>query len=166
MAMYVPITTTSVTPMVSVVLPYTAVQGVGITYQQFLNSLGKYDYGVDFFYMSAQNYQQIFQPWFYNHTDVNGNQQSVQLVMAVDPYQLQPSIFYETLPQEVIFDSQSTVTFSLLNQSTVYLKMYCTIEYVSGPMDEKRSDNFADVEDAEGVGFFDDFCSYIIDEEA
>jgi hypothetical protein len=61
MAAFTPSTSSTITPLISVSLPY-QVQGVGVSYQQFLNSLGKYNYGVEFFYMWAATYPEIGQP--------------------------------------------------------------------------------------------------------
>ena len=163
MGAYTPVVTTGITPVISVSSSSVLVNGQGITYQQFLNSLGTYDYGVEFVYMSATNYQQITQAINYFHFDSNGNQVQAYLPFTTDPYQNQPSIYYETEPSEIIFDGFSSFTFSLLAGGLVYLKYYVEIHYMAGELDGTNGSPFQQLEDMEGVKFFDDYCNYIID---
>lgn len=164
----IPPVTTSVSPVISVSLPY-GVQGVGISYNQFLQSLGKYNYGVEFIYMSASTYPQINQPIYYNNKDANGNEIATFLPFTTDPYQSQPSIFFKTAPEQIMLSLLSSIQFSLLKNSTVYLKFYTLIAYVGGELDDRglpSGDNtFEEIENAEGVSFFDDYCNYIIDKD-
>jgi len=110
---------TGISPVISVTSSSVSVTGVGITYQQFLNSLGSWNYGTEFIYMSATNYQQITQAIKYFHFDSNGNQVQAYLPFVTDPYQFQPSIYYETEKDEIIFDGFSSLTFSLIANSPI-----------------------------------------------
>jgi hypothetical protein len=163
MGAYTPIVSTGISPVISVVSSSVSVIGQGITYQQFLNSLGTYNYGAEFVYMSATNYQQITQAINYFHFDSNGNQVQAFLPFVTDPYQSQPSIYYETEKSEIIFDGFSSFTFSLLAGALVYLKFYVEIIYTAGELDSKNGSPFQQLEEAEGIKFFDDYCNYIID---
>jgi len=162
MAFITPIVTPSITPVISISMPL-GIQGTGITYSQFLQSLGKYNYGAEFFYMSAENYQQIGQPFYYTQFDANGNQISTVMPFAVDPYQSQPSIYYESDPELIIFTGLSSLTFFVLPNSTVYLKFFATIAYLGNELDDMQDNNFEEIEIAEGVKFFEDYCNYLIE---
>ena len=158
MGAYTPVLSVGISPVISVVSSSVTVTGQGITYQQFLNSLGTYNYGAEFVYMSATNYQQITQAINYFHFDSNGNQVQAFLPFVTDPYQSQPSIYYETEKSEIIFDGFSSFTFSLLAGALVYLKYYVEIIYTAGDLDSKNGSPFQQLEEAEGIKFFDDYC--------
>jgi hypothetical protein len=161
-----PVTTTIVTPIISVSMPYSIV-GTGITYAQFLQSLGSYSYGAEYFYLSTTSYQQIGQPFFYNHFDANGNSISTFLPFSVDPYQAQPSIFYETEPDQIILTGLSSLQFNLFSQNTIFFKFFAQVTYMGNELDDKNSNSgdnlFEEIEKNEGISFFDDYCNYIID---
>jgi hypothetical protein len=152
-------------PMVSVVPPSSSVSTPTITYSQLMASLGTYVYGSEFFYLSSTTFKQINQPFFYTHFDAAGNQISSYLAFAVDPYQQLPAIYYETSPNEVIFDGFSSLTFDLYAQELVFFKMFALIEYMGGDLEEFGDNNFEELENAEGVKIFDDYCNYLIDQE-
>jgi len=157
---------TGTTPMVSVTAPVLSVSLPTITYNQFLNSLGTYNYGSEYLYLSAIAYQQIGQIFNYQHFDANGNAIQTFLPFAVDPYQNQPSIYYETDPEEIIFDGFSSLGFTLLAGERVYFKMFAHIIYTSGDLDKYGLGNMQTVEEAEGIQpFFADYCNYIIDKD-
>jgi hypothetical protein len=163
MGAFSPILATGISPVISVTSSSVVVNGVGITYQQFLNSLGSWNYGTEFIYMSATNYQQITQAIQYFHFDSNGNQVQAYLPFVTDPYQFQPSIYYETEKDEIVFDGFSSLTFSLIANSVVYFKFFTEIIYTAGELDSKNGSPFQQLEETEGVKFFEEYCNYIID---
>lgn len=167
MAAITPITS-SITPAISITFP-SGIAGVGITYNQFLNSLGSYNYGAEFFYLSASTYTQVGQPVYYNHFDSNGNSITTFLPFAVDPYQSQPSIYYETNSDEIIITRLSSMQFNLEPNTTVYFKFFATITYLGNEFDDNRDqdgyDLFTEIEKKESMDFFSDYCDYIIDED-
>jgi hypothetical protein len=159
MVSVVPPSVTSVGPSLSVVTPT-------ITYNQLVNSLGTYNYGAIFFYISAATFQEINQPFFYNDFDANGNSMSTYLPFTVDPYQFSPSLYYNNVdPETIIFDNTSSLTFTLFANSIVYFKMFALIANMAGFFDRFADDNFETIEKIEGVQFFDDYCNYLIDQE-
>jgi hypothetical protein len=168
MAVITPTITTSITPVISIALPV-QVTGGGVTYSQFLQSLGKYNYGAEYFYLSASTYIEIGQPVYYNHFDANGNSVTTFLPFAVDPYQSQPSLFYETESDQIILTGLSSIQFKVYAQKTVYFKFFATITYLGNELDDINSpsgDNlFEELENREGIKFFDDYCNYLIDNE-
>ena len=165
MALLPSVTSTALVPMVSASPPSSSISTPNITYNQLINSLGTFVYGSDFLYLSSTTYKQINQPFFYTHFDASGNQISTYLAFAIDPYQDQPSIYYETNPDEIIFDSFSSLTFTLYAQELVYFKMFDLIEYMGADLEKFGDNAFIQIEKAEGIKFFDDYCNYLIDKE-
>lgn len=166
--MAVPPSTSTVTPTISLAFP-SGIAGVGITYNQFLNSLGTYNYGAEFFYLSSTSYTQIGQPVYYNHFDANGNSITTYIPFAVDPYQSQPSIFYETNSDEIIITKLSSMQFNVEPNTTIYFKFFATITYLGNELDDKKDndgyDLFTEIEKRESMNFFSGYCDYLIDEE-
>jgi hypothetical protein len=166
MGFITPVITTGATPMVSVTAPVLSVSAPTITYNQFLNSLGTYNYGSEYIYLSAKNFQQIAQVFNYQHFDSNGDSIQTFLPFTIDPYQKLPSKYYETNSEEIVFDGFSSMTFNLLANEMVYFKMFADIIYMSGDLDEFSPSNMQTVEELEGIyPFFSDYCNYIIDKE-
>lgn len=162
MAAITPITT-SISPVLSVAFPI-GIGGTGITYSQFLESLGTYNYGAEFFYLSSTSYTQIGQPVYYNHFDANGNSVTTYLPFAVDPYQSQPSIFYETESDQIVLTGLTSMQFTIYPTNTVFFKFFATITYTGNELDDMGKNAFENLEDAEGIKFFDDYCNYLIDQ--
>ena len=161
--MAAPTITSTSTPIISITMPPTSVQGVGMTYNQFMNSLGKYNYGIEFFYMSADTYQQIGQPVYYTRFTADGNQIATIMPFSVDPYQSQPSIYFEADPEVIILTGLSSLTFNFFPNSVIYLKFFVTIAYIGNELDDEQINNFEEIEVREGVSFFEDYCNYLID---
>ena len=168
MAAITPIVTTTITPVISIAMPV-QVTGSGITYSQFLKSLGTYNYGAEYFYLFASTYPEIGQPVFYNHFDANGNSVSTFLPFAVDPYQSQPALFYETEPDQIVLTGLSSLSFNVYANKTVVFKFFATIAYIGNELDDRNLPNgdntFEEIERVEGIKFFDDYCNYLIDNE-
>jgi len=141
----------------------------GLTYAQFLASIGVYSYGVEFFYLSATDYRQIGQPVLYNHFDANGNSISAILPFFVDPYQSQPSLYYEVESSQIIFTTLSSLDIVMFANNTVFFKLFATISYLGNQLDDKGfigGDNaFEEFEERQGFRFFADYCDYLIDNE-
>jgi hypothetical protein len=173
MALLPSITSTALLPMVTVLPPSItnatsslSINTPTITYNQLVNSLGTYNYGAIFFYISGQTFQQINQPVFYTRQDNAGNQISTYLPFTVDPYQFLPSLYYDKVnSDEIIFNGFSSLTFTSFANSIVYFKMFALIAYMGGFFERFKDDNFETVEKLEGISFFEDYCNYIIDEE-
>lgn len=165
-----PIPITGVTPTISIVMPNTGVSAVGITYNQFLNSLGKYNYGVNFFYISATTIQQVGVPVFYSRFDSNGNQVNTILPFSVDPYQSQPAMYYDTNSDEIIFTGLSSIRFPILPNQRIFFKCFTTIAYVGNQLDDKGTESgddlFEEIEEAKEINFFEDYCNYLIDSDS
>ncbi len=140
-------------------------QESGITYNQLLASLGSMVYGAEMIYIYGTSNQQIAQPFYYQHIDVNGNASDTYLPFSVDPNQSQTSLYYETNKDEIVFDGLSSLTFDLLPNSTVYLKFYTEVKANRDFLDLHYNNLFVEIENREGVKFFHDFKDYLIDKE-
>jgi hypothetical protein len=165
MALLPSVTSTAILPMVSAAPPSNSISTPNISYNQLINSLGTYNYGSQFLYLSATTFKQIGQPFGYTHLDANGMQMSTFLPFAIDPYQELPAIYYETRPDEIIFDGMSSLTFVLYAQELVYFKMFALIEYMAGDLEKFGDNAFQEFEKVEGINIFEDYCNYLIDEE-
>ena len=161
MGFLTPIITTHA-PIITVTAPTASISTPTITYNQFLKSLGVYNYGADFFYLHANTFQQINQAFNYMHFDSNGNQAMTNLIFTVDPYQTLPSKYFVTDSEEIIFNGFSSLTFPLLPNSLVYFKMQADIIYTTQWLKEFGAGNAASVADALSVDF-EDYCNYLID---
>lgn len=137
----------------------------GVTYQQILQSLGTYVYGANFIYLAATNYSEINQAVFYNHFNAFGESVSESLPFQTDPYQSQPSIYYQGDEETLVFDGFSSMTFLVQPNSTIFLKFYMTISYVGSPLEMSEKNAFKMFEESEGLNFFDEYCDYLIDDE-
>jgi hypothetical protein len=157
----------TVSPTISTAAPLITIttQEGGVTYDQILASLGSMVYGAELIYIYGATNQQIAQPFYYVHTDVNGNADEKYLPFAIDPYQDQPSLYYESNKTEVVFDGKSSLTFDLLPNSTVYLKFYTEVKANRDMLDLRYNNLFVEVEKDQGVEFFHDFKDYLIDKE-
>jgi len=151
-------TISSISSPITVTLPY---GGNGVTYNQFLQSLGSYNYGIRFFYVSSTSYLQIGQPVTYNHFDANGDSVTVTLPFTVDPYQSQPSMFYETEEDQIIVTRLSSLTMTILPNTTVFFKFFASVSYVGSDLDRQGQNNMRDTEKSMGMTFFDGYCNVL-----
>jgi hypothetical protein len=163
MATVTPLITTGNAPVITVQTSGLSISNPTITYAQFLNSMGTYNYGAEFFYFYANSFQQITQPLFYNHFDSNGNQISTSLIMTVDPYQNLSGKYLDLNPEETVFDGFASVTFSLLAQSTVFFKMFAAIINNAQGLNQYGLSNRADILSELDIDFNDGYCNYLID---
>ena len=157
----------TISPTISTAAPIITIttQEGGVTYDQILASLGSMVYGAELIYIYGASNQQIAQPFYYVHTDVNGNADQKYLPFAIDPYQDQTALYYESNKKEVVFDGKSSLTFDLLPNSNVYLKFYTEVNATRDLLDLRFNNLFIEVENDQGVKFFHDFVDYLIDNE-
>jgi hypothetical protein len=136
-----------------------------VTYDEILASLGTMVYGAELIYIYSQSNQQIAQPFYYQHTDIDGRADQTYLPFTIDPYQDQSSLYYETNKDEIVFDGLSSLTFNLLPNSSVYLKFYTEVKANRDLLDLHYNNLFIELENREGVKFFHDFKDYLLDDE-
>lgn len=141
--------TITTTPSVSITLAN------GVTYQQFLNSLGAFVYWFDVIYLWTNTPAQITQPILYNYTDVNGNARTVSIIPTTDPYQYSPALYIDIKDFNVVVDGNSTVQFTLLPNATLKFKLYGDYMSISA-LNGDKTDNFTQL--AETIGEPDFFA--------
>jgi hypothetical protein len=109
---------------ITVTSPLSITLANGVTYQQFLNSLGAYVYWFEVIYLWTTNSGQISQPILYNYTDANGDSKTLTIVPTTDPYQYSPALYINIKDFDVVIDSNSTVQFNILPNTTLKFKLY------------------------------------------
>lgn len=127
----------------------------GVTYQQFLNSLGSYVYWFDVIYLWTTNGNQINQPILYNYTDTNGNAKTLTVSPTKDPYQYSPALYINIKDLDIVIDGNSTVQFNLLPNTTLKFKLYGDVMSVNLLHGDKQS-NFDEL--AKTMGMSDYFA--------
>ncbi len=110
-------TVTTTTPAVTVTMP-------NMNYNQFLNSLGDYAYFVEKIYLASPSYRQITEVAQFNYLDANGNQRYISLTPTIDPYQSQPSLFYDVKDLNLVFNGNSQLLINLLANTKLQLSFY------------------------------------------
>jgi hypothetical protein len=168
MAIITPIISTALVPFISVTCPVDFDTGSSVTYSEIISSLGSFNYEANFFYTYSQSCIQVGQVYNYNATDTAGNQVVSNLPFIIEPYQYQCASYFYPDEEQVIFDGSSQLSFNILPATSLVFKMYANTAYVSAPLDQMgdRGQNaFKNLEN-QGfiqVGFFDDYCSYLLD---
>jgi hypothetical protein len=92
------------------------------------------------------------------------------LPFAVDPYQSQPSIYYKTNDEEIIFTGLSYIQIPVLPNQVIYFKCFTTIAYIGNQLDDQSNENgdnlFEEIEESNQMVFFEDYCNYLIDSDS
>jgi hypothetical protein len=101
-----------------------AISNTGTSYEQILNSMGSFVYGVNSMYIQANNVQQILQPLKFSQYDVNGTLQSYSQVVAVDPFQTQSSINFDLAKDNVVLQGRTTLDTQLLANEKLNTILY------------------------------------------
>jgi hypothetical protein len=117
----------------------------GITYQQFCNSLGQFDYKVGKMMVTAITLAQIFEIMQYNHFNADGNKHSESIVPNPDPYQYQASI--EIALGNVILDGRSNISMNILPNENIQLILKTDEVSYSELLDFYRKSNIKKVID-------------------
>jgi hypothetical protein len=102
----------------------TAISNTGTSYEQILNSMGSFVYGVDSMYIQSNDVQQILQPLKFSKYDVNGTLQSYNQVVAVDPFQKQSSIKFDLSGENVVLQGRTTLDTQLLANEQLNTILY------------------------------------------
>jgi hypothetical protein len=126
----------------------------GISYSQFLNSLGTDVYNNFFIYMYSTNSGQVTTPLTYFIYDVNGNKNLNTLTPTKDPYQDNNAILYQNPKGVVVFNGNGGLTFTVQPLTTILFQFYCL--RISN-QDDCHAINFLLLEKAENVLFFKEY---------
>lgn len=132
-----------------------AITLTGITYNQFLNSLGAYVYQFNELYLFTDVAAQLSNPIGYTNKDANGNTKTWIIQPVVDPYQYSPALYVPLEGRDIIIDDSATIEFNLLPNATLKLQFFgksiSVTQYLGGDT------NFSSV--AESLGMDDFFVS-------
>jgi hypothetical protein len=152
MALYTPVISFNNIPPISITC-------VGITYAQFLASLGTYVYGIEQMYIASSTISQIQQNIFYNIFDASGKANSRTIPSQIDSYQYQASTLIDTSQQAVDLNQNSTLSFNILPNSLMQLKLFTNIEKISNGF-KQGTDAFSEFNKNNGL-FFDNYYDYL-----
>jgi hypothetical protein len=139
--------------------PQLSITCVGITYAQFLASLGTYVYGIEQMYLASSTFNQLQQNVFYNIFDATGRANSRTIPIQVDSYQKQSSLLVNTDSKDVALNQNSTLSFNLVANSTLQLKLFTIIEKMSNGFKE-GTDAFSEFNKNNG-NFFNNYYDYL-----
>ena len=151
-------------PTITISTPPTEVTMSGITYSEFINSLGTFQYGVLKVYAYSSNIDQLTLPINYNQYDANGARRINFVNPEVDPYQKQNSLYKDVSEAGIILNGQSNVQINLLPNTTLKLQLFCDRVKITDQMDSKVPNNFDTLESGEVVvnPFFDGYKDVIL----
>jgi len=139
--------------------PQISITCVGITYAQFLASLGTYVYGIEQMYLASSTFNQLQQNVFYNIFDATGRANSRTIPIQIDSYQKQSSLLVNTDSKDVALNQNSTLSFNLVANSTLQLKLFTIIEKMSNGFKE-GTDAFSEFNKNNG-NFFNNYYDYL-----
>jgi hypothetical protein len=139
--------------------PQISITCVGITYAQFLASLGTYVYGIEQMYLASSTFNQLQQNVFYNIFDSSGKANSRTIPIQIDSYQKQSSLIINTDSKDVALNQNSTLSFNLVANSTLQLKLFTIIEKMSNGFKE-GTDAFSEFNRNNG-NFFNNYYDYL-----
>ena len=126
----------------------------GVSYAQFLNSLGTDVYNAFMIYIYSTNGGQVTTPLTYFIYDVNGNKDFQSLTPTKDPYQDNNAILYETPRGLVIFNGNSGLTLNVQPLTVITFQFYCMRISNQG---DCHAINFLQLEKSENVLFFKEY---------
>lgn len=94
------------------------------TYNQIINSMGSFVYGVNKMYINANDGSQLLKPMAFTQYDVNGVIQQYSQIVTVDPYQYQNSSFFDLAKDNVVLNGRNSLTFDVLPSENISLIFY------------------------------------------
>lgn len=139
--------------------PQITITCVGITYAQFLASLGTFVYGIEQMYLASSTLSQLQQNVFYNIFDSSGRGNSRTIPIQIDSYQKQSSLLINTNSNDVALNQNSTLSFNLVANSTLQLKLFTMIEKMSNGF-KQGTDAFSEFNRNNG-NFFNNYYDYL-----
>jgi hypothetical protein len=126
----------------------------GVSYNQFINSLGIDVYNPFMIYMYTTNDGQVNTPITFFIFDVNGNKELRVLTPTKDPYQNNNAILYETPRGIVVFNGNSGLTFVVQPLTQITFQFYTVRISNQG---DCHAINYLQLEKAENVLFFKEY---------
>ena len=131
-----------------------------VTYGQFKNSLGDFNYNINKIYLNSTNLSQISGVFKFMKYDSDGNQNFQTVISALDPYQRQNSLIIETEKKGLIINGRDSASFNMQPNTQLILKLY--VSEVTNQDELKGEDSFTIFDNLSNDGnFFKDYKDYI-----
>jgi len=131
-----------------------------VTYDQFKNSLGDFNYNINKIYLNSTNLSQISGVFKFMKYDSDGNQNFQTVISALDPYQRQNSLIIETEKKGLIINGRDSTSFNMQPNTQLILKLY--VSEVTNQDELKGEDSFTIFDNLSNDGnFFRDYKDYI-----
>ena len=102
----------------------TVISQTGTSYEQIINSMGSFVYGVDSMYVQSNSTQQVLEPILFSQYDVNGTREAYSQITAIDPYQYQSSITFDLARQNVVLNGRTTLNTLMLPNEFLRMNLY------------------------------------------
>ena len=93
-------------------------------YSSIVNSQSGYCYKVLKTYINTSTTNQLFQPYQYNHYDVNGNIEAFIENVLIDPYQYVSAVIFKPLKENVVLDGRTSIAFTILPNEIINMVIY------------------------------------------
>lgn len=135
---YTPVISSQVPPFVSIEMP-------GITYEQFINSLGQFNFSVKKMKLTASTMAQVQAVMQYQHFDVNGEKLEDAIVPNVDPYQVIPSVYTELGGK--VLDSRTSILMTFFPNESIQLILFTDEISISDLLNSMHKSNFKQVQE-------------------
>jgi hypothetical protein len=151
-------------PTITTTTPPVTVSMTGITYAEFIQSLGTFQYRVLQFYAYSDDINQLLQPINYNEYQATGNRRIVFVNPEIDPFQSQKSLYKDVKGAGIVLNGQSNVSVNLLPNVLIKLQLFCDRVRITDMMDSKVPDNFKSLIEGEVVrdAFFGDYKDLLL----
>ena len=151
-------------PTITITTPPVTVSMTGITYAEFIQSLGTFQYRVLQFYAYSDDINQLLQPINYNEYQATGNRRIVFVNPEIDPFQSQKSLYKDVKDAGIVLNGQSNVSVNLLANVLIKLQLFCDRVRITDMMDSKVPDNFKSLIEGEVVqdAFFGDYKDLLL----
>lgn len=94
------------------------------SYNQIINSMGSFIYGISKMYINANDASQLLKPMAFTQYDVNGIIEQYSQIVTVDPYQFQNSSFFDLAKDNVVLNGRNSLTFDVLPTENISLIFY------------------------------------------
>jgi hypothetical protein len=122
----------------------------GVTYQEFLNSLGRDYYRLVGFYISAQSASQINRIISYEIIDADGNIYQEKINIEIDEYQRQNAYVKDLSDRNILLTGLSSISFVVEPNERIVFDMCLQAVKITEGLDKYSPSNYQKVDDKLG----------------
>lgn len=94
------------------------------SYNQIINSMGSFLYGIDSMYVNSNDASQLMEPLAFTQYDSNGTIQKYSQIIPVSPYQYQNSSFVDLSKENIVLNGRTSLIFPILPNERVSIIFY------------------------------------------